>query len=1159
MVGPEFAHDELRRYALARLLLVDGDPTSKLLEAGAPRWSLAAARLASQAWLARPRTATAPLWGRFAVLQASFDALIEAGHGARWGDVPGEALLTLADPGALLRDAWPELRTDDNAGLRQLARLVDQRLRDSDGIINLAAVEPIITLFLEDDAPWRSGEFAQDLLREWLRAHVVSNSAAGHPLRVLLRERFVRACAAADRRLAEEQEAEAAARAARTPEEVEEERRVAESNNALLAAAGYRARRERPEVPYEITNKIALELIALLGSDLGNDGEAILRRVARDAPWWLAPAVEELFTGLALASCQRGLLAHLTEAYYLDDEDDGSRFLDDGVRHHDARSAALVPQAAWYRGPFMPLFQTDFRNGVAVLNRLLNHAARIRARTLARLDQTGPPLDDEAVGPYQIDLEITGASRPYVGDEHVWIWYRGTGVGPFPCISALQALERECDRLINAGVPIRTLVSILLDGCENLAMVGLVVGVLVRHLEDSDRLLDPYLTEPLIWRHEFKRVAEERSGLAASSEGLTALERRNWSLREAAGIMVLRGDVERAAELHVLGERLVANARRHIESTRGTEAAAAQHDAEETIEAELAKVRAWAISLDRDKYQAREAPDGLYVQVTPPDDVVEALQSSTEDLQRAQEDVRLFVRYHVKPKEVRAEDISPGELAADVAAARELLENPPSLNAYRRWDTPATVAASALEAHLLRGVKLPIGALTFAADTVLRIGEGDGRPLHDESELSYFERGADRSAARAVPLLLLPVAAPLRGTLDIAHGHTIRRAGWRRRAVLRRATVDDIGGRTTLGRARTAGTSLARADVYEVRLHLARGLDHLWESRCVADGTCHHEVGMLLAEETMRGCVLGAWDPKTGGRRAVTLDEPVTESLAKVAGNSLHVFRLDAATRALAPAATANICVSTRARVLLMALLAAQSRSLLSNGREDMDPRGTHSIVSARALLTLAEDGGDVAIEMQVAACANNSALLANFLRAFSAAAEETADRAATARRIWPSVVRRVLDLNDAAHTPFEDHHYGDMALAALIPNAANEVSYLYSEVQDKPIAWWDPLSLRPEVEAWLEVAAGNPICVDQLVIFLGTLTPEDQVRTGLPWVATLVLADPVRVASRSYMLPGWLIEMRSVADDAGIAALWQQVVDALVVAGVRRLAPYSE
>ena len=165
MIGPEFAHDEVRRYAVARLLLADNAPASRIMQAGAPRWSLAAARLACQELLAEPDTATTPLRGRFAALQASFDALVDAGHGARWGDVPGEALVTLAHPGAVLRDAWRELLADDAAGLRRLARLVDQRLHDDNGFVKIHAVEPIITLLLEDQAPWRFSEYSQSLFR----------------------------------------------------------------------------------------------------------------------------------------------------------------------------------------------------------------------------------------------------------------------------------------------------------------------------------------------------------------------------------------------------------------------------------------------------------------------------------------------------------------------------------------------------------------------------------------------------------------------------------------------------------------------------------------------------------------------------------------------------------------------------------------------------------------------------------------------------------------------------------------------------------------------------------------------------------------------------------------------------------------------------------
>ena len=692
-----------------------------------------------------------------------------------------------------------------------------------------------------------------------------------------------------------------------------------------------------------------------------------------------------------------------------------------------------------------------------------------------------------------------------------------------------------CDQLIDVGAPIGTLVSVLLDGCENLAMVGLIAGLLVRHLDSARNLLDPYLAEPLIWHYEFARVVNEASGLAAGSEGLVAPERRNWSLREAAMFMVVQANGERAAELRALGEALVANARRLIGQER-------EHKPTEVVsgtefaEQQLAQVRAWASSLDRDRYETHKAQGGFYVQATPPDDVAQALQARNEDLELASEATRLFVRYHIEPKKEFAEPIGHDELAADLATARKLLENPPSRGVYGPWDTSALVAAAALEAHLLDGAGLPEEALSFAAEIVLRIGEGEAPPRQFEFEDTFFEEGADRIAARVLPLLLLPVTAQLRAVLDEGDG-------W-----------------TTFERAFRSGVSLARAVADEVRLHLARGLDHVWKTSCVKDGCCHHEPGWRIATETMRFCVLGDWAHDTGRRSILALEEPFTESLANTADDSIFVSRLDAAIRALAPAAMADICVSPQARDLLLALLAAQRRSLLAYEHDgDPDSRGSHALVSARALLTLARDADDAAIYEHIDAYADHSDLIGNLLRALSAAAEETPDRAATARRLWPNVVRHVLQLNQSGHTPFRDAYYGDMTLAALIPNATSGLPYLYREVDDTPIAWWDPLELASEVEAWLVPAAGNAMCVNQLISFVSVLGSDDQVRLGLPWVAKLVVADPNRIADGTYALTPWLIEMRSVAVDTGLLTTWQRVVDDLVVAGVTRLAPYSD
>ena len=1141
-IGPDFAHDEVRRYAVARLLLATGNPASRLRSVGAPRWSLAAARLACQAWLAQPETSI-PLKGRFAEQQASFDALVGDGHGSRWGDVPSEALLTLADSKPLLRDAWPELLSDDAAGLCRLARVVDQRHRDKNGVVDIVAVLPIIALLLETPAPWRAGDYAKDLFRDWLRGHAIVGTGAGYPLRVQLRQRLVEECVAADHRFAEAHK-DAAAQAARKPDTqqqrglVERLKRKVDARRRrrqarLLSSIGYglQHRRQRPDAPREITDEIILELLALLGPDVGDDGEAILRRVAENAPWCLHPAVDKLLTGCALSNGPPGLLADLTEAYYLDDKGNGFGFARRGVRDH-VWGGLGPPHAAWYRGPFMDLFRTDFRNGVAMLNRLLNHAAYVRAQELINLDRESRHVED--IGAYKSELRISGAPILYVGDDHVWRWYRGNAVGPYPCMSALQALERVCDQMVGNKVPIQALVSIMLDGCENLAMVGLIVGFLARHLDDTGNLLDPYFTEPAIWDLEFARVVSEVSPLSADSKGVVAPERRNWSLREAAEFLVLRASGERIAVLRTLGETLTDNKRRLLYAKRDLEST--QEDIGR-IDQELAVVRGWASSLDRSRYTAHKAPDdmdGIYIQFTPPDDVVLALAKGQDDAKLANEAMRLSVRYSTREQPVTP--IGPDELTADVSVAKKLLANTQSIHVHNPLDPAALVAAAVLEARLIERASFADAALSFAAETMIGIGEGAAGPRDLEFKGTFFEDGADRSAARVLPLLLLPLAASTR------------------------TLIDEDSGLSTFERIFRASVNLAQAVSDEVRLHLARGLDNVWKASCAEQGRCHHELGLQIAAEMMRYCVLGPWSTDTG-QRAIALEEPFVESLAGTAADSILVSRLDGAIRALAPATVADCCVSAQARDLLLALLAAQRRSLLHYQHQhgDPDPRESHTLVSARALLTLVRDCDDTAIYQHLDALAGNSTLLGKVLRSLSAAAEETGNRAATAKRIWPDLVRYVLDLYSSGRMPLGDSYYDHMALAALIPNPAGELPYLYREVSGNPIVWWDPLELRYEVEEWLALAVGNATCVDQLIGFVRPFDPDNQVRVGLRWVAKIVLADPARVASGTYMLATWLIETRSAAVEAGSLAEWQEVVDAMVVAGDSRLAPYSD
>ena len=208
--------------------------------------------------------------------------------------------------------------------------------------------------------------------------------------------------------------------------------------------------------------------------------------------------------------------------------------------------------------------------------------------------------------------------------------------------------------------------------------------------------------------------------------------------------------------------KLIFNERRRLRSKFDSGATEAKANAGNHIEQQLMQVRNWASSLDRDRYQAQVTSDGLQITATPPEDVEQALQDSNEDLERGKAALSLLARYFFKPNQRYVEPVESDQLAADIVTARQLLENPPSQGVQSPWDVPTLVAAAALEAHLLRSADLSKEALFFAADTVIRVGQGEAGVSPYESVLTVFPDGAERSAARVIPLLLLPAAASLR-------------------------------------------------------------------------------------------------------------------------------------------------------------------------------------------------------------------------------------------------------------------------------------------------------------------------------------------------------------------------------------------------------------
>jgi hypothetical protein len=1123
-----FFHDQIRLFAISKILIQSQNPADLLLQNGAARWTLPAARIAAQAILSAGTSSALPDKGRLNSTQIQFQALADAGHGERWADVPVEAALPLRGARDVFADAWDALLKDDASGLRRVLRILEQRHTHGIQVDPLVA-EPIVDLLLERGWPPVVDKDVRTLKRRWLGALVLNEAPAGQALRLRVRAQLEEKIEQEDHELQGQIKARHAARAAMSVADVDADRKAnLAADLGFFSPAQQRRHASRVELPKTLRDDHSIEVLALLGADLGAAGKASLLRVAEYSPYDLRAALEEVPAARGIAQFDPALLTSLTAAYYIDldvDPDDqderwGSR--DEGIRGHRSRGHWGAPFNAFWMGSFLTMLQHDFVGGVGVINRMLDHAAKCRVRTLRR---SGLHAEDGENN--RLSLALTQSERDYIGDDHVWSWYRGSSVGPYPCMSALAALEWVCDGFVNqSGKSLEYLVPFLLRDCNNLAMPSLVLGILVRHLEDAGELIDPFLAEPELWDLELSRALNERMGYPSQTEGIAAPERRSWGLREAASHLAVHADADTESRLDAVADRLVARAKQR----RGF---ADSMQVGSTKPQWLALVEKNAGLLRKGKYRLVKYDDGYYLEQEIPSDLEESLHATNLSLDRGYQTIGMTLRHihSVYQPENAKTEMTGQVLTEDIAAAQDLLRDPP-LTAVGLLDACTGVAASALNHHFLGKLELPAEQLLWAAQVILEAVELYDNDQDDTYEYGYFYQGADRSAARSVALLTLPQAADLRDALTAAG-----------------LDQDEI-----LNANRWAATRSSR----ECRLFYGRSLDIVWAS----DGSESYWGPMLsLIEDSARDCVIGEF--VEGGQRAerIVLAGPLEVALAEVPTERVIVQNLIPAIRGLAGATQLPGNEGVRGQSLLSRLAETYGTARLQEKHRDLHS-GSDMLNTVRALLPLVRAGEVGLLWQQLDNFFSQSDLLAEFLRALAAAGEETTEAAATVESIWPAVMGHVLDLIGQSEVPAGDGSFPYSGVASLIPNRSYQGQYLYREAAGEPIIWWDALSLQTQIERWLAVACGKPECVDRLIALISVLDEKDQVKPGLEWVERVVLPDASEVAGRSYLLPEWLAKVGGyglLSTESDCRSAWQRIVDALLVSGETRIAELDD
>lgn len=1080
---PQFAHDEVRRYATAMHLVRRCDIPNAVASAGTPRWALSAATLACKGRLSDPSASPTTV---FTGMVGGFRDVALNGA-ARWADVPMEAVLdTDSAYDCLLATVQKKAA---NLDLEDVIRVVQQRLA-VDGFIGRAA-DPVIRLLLDDPTPWLISSAAFELLTTWLRTTALVRHPAGHELRVRLRERLLDFW-----NLNPAQ-----------PPPVE---------SRIDSHFERRRRRRRHVLDYRLTDAEYVETLAMLGKDINADIETCLRAIANDAPGYLAPAADSPFSARSLAQYKPEFLAELMEAYYIDDDfEDSWSHLDEGIREHDSSWSGIRPPfSAYYFGSFWTLFQVaQLDTSVRVLNKVLNHAARARVRPLTGLRQSlldhGVRDDDEFTG---AALTLNGTTRNYVGDGGTWFWYRGTSTGPYPCMSALQAMERVLEPVFQVDDAVQPVVDKLLVGCENLAVPGLLYGLLIRNIEHAGTSLDPFLAEPEVWELEFSRCVNEHYGFKADSEGLAHPERRTWTPREACITLVTRGDGDRRAALQGVGDLLKENGDR--------------------LGRESSVVRTWAAHLDIEHFRLERNEDQTYLFVQPPEEAIAA--SAPQIAQQGRVNATLSIQNKYTRGIYDHEYVPPraGETAVDLAAVRQLLETPTDGFGIEPHSAAALVARNAIQ-HAANGEPEALGnESSFAVQSVLQIAALLAQGPDQSDEGQYFEIGADRSSASALPLLL---TSKLSGPLTEAG-----------------ATRD---------RVIELGHTIATRASQETRLFLARACDLIWASPCY--GTpCNHAVALDWAIDAGRGAEIGPWNNDEQRYERTHITGELLARLQRVPGDRIYIAALDATIRSAGAAAAHNHCATEAAQDLLSGLLDIQSRAMVSHEqrRWTADDRGSHTLIAARALLTgYAINLDPHPILAYLDTLRPDAGLVSNFLHGLAGSGAETQTRAEAASHLWPALLSHALTYAIPNETNiYNQRTWGSWAAAALLPQPAVWSQGLYNELQGTPIDWVDPTTLTPLIDAWAQASPSEMKVVDALVGFITRLTEADQITQGIPWVTRACVTDGIVLVKESHELASWLKQTRLPAELHGHGEAWQRLVDALVVAGNTDLAPYS-
>ncbi len=1004
------------------------------------RWALRAALLACQVRLTK---VTAPDRNQARLeLHSAFDATA-GDFGERWSEIPLEAMLTSGVARELISEAWDALETEQR--LSHLLRIATQRYAIGSGA-HFDTLTPLVSVLLDRIDPSDLHPDSGDALSVNRLAH-----------QVVLLWLF----------------AQLDARATSNPERV----RLRE----LLLAD-----------PHLASSEDGLEMLALLGSDLDEPAIAVLALVATSEPEIIEHVVERRWSVESLLRHAPTTLEYLVRAYYVTTpKSHWSHMEDYGIRGHESASPFYTPMAGWSRGPFWTMLVNDPKRAARIIGVLVDHATEAAITTYGAL-------------PVEVSVSLPSLGEvTYRGSADSWRWYRG-GTGPYPIISALIALERAADQLLDLGESLSDVVSFICGSSRSLAVLGVAFGFLVRHLPAVTFELDTFLADPVVWELELSRLVAEHGGphiQQYETEGIHNPEYRRIRLQEVSNHLFHRAlatrDGAREAALIAAGAEL---ARRGAEIPNLDQAA----------------LISWVAHLRRDAYSFGETGGQTHIAFNPPADVMGVVEAGLEAIRSAQEVTRIAMAY-AGPVE-KVENLAT--VLADAVAIQEHVADPPPHAAFGPNEAAAGVAATLVVGVILHGIEAHDELVDWAIQTIINSASDDSNPY------AGGPYGAQTAAARASALFLL----------DLPPGYQ-----WPDRE-------------SAIWLFRKCCTSPSMLVQEAARSHL----NLIIEATC-DDGsgrTCRHRVALDAVEDAARGCRIGEFDYQLQARGVDPLQgHPIVEELGVTEGDDLLRHILLAPVLTSAQLALTENCVQVAAGTLRDALLAAYRRSYFAEKPHYhyQNPEFRQPYV-ARALFETAAKGIEEPLLLHITELAKQPEHLAASLREIAVFLTYNPAHRGTATSAWPKAFVAALeslpDPNDP-DTSWAARSAVDGIAALLLTPAPVVADASFGATIVAARAQWIPATVFADgIDRWIERCAGHQDGLNAVASFAKTCTPEWQRTTGLEW-AERVVAGRYEQAKSATVFGAWLKELPDGPPFLGESlARFRRIVDGLVAQG---------